>query len=87
MSKLSAYVVRAYRQVLGLQNRKDSCHSTDQEVFAAFPLIEASVFLRIARLRHFQKLFVDGPKELLRVLHMEVDVVSDPWLHLVAQDL
>eukprot|EP00438_Fugacium_kawagutii_P025714 Skav210470 [mRNA] locus=scaffold737:307907:310931:- [translate_table: standard] len=87
LARVSAFVVKAYRRVLGRVNLRSNEHSTDAALFAEWPLVDADTFLRVARLRRLFKVCVDGPPELLRVLRAEGLVRDDTWFQFVAHDL
>lgn len=88
-TKMSAFVLKAYRLFLGMLNRKDQLHTTDLQVRAAFPLLDFDQLLSLKRLRYFQRLVNWAPSdsELQNLLLERVSTQGHSWYDLLLGDL
>eukprot|EP00438_Fugacium_kawagutii_P009630 Skav214979 [mRNA] locus=scaffold508:16719:20498:- [translate_table: standard] len=87
IAKLEAFAMKVFRVIGGQLNRRDSHHTTNEQVWASLSAPPIRDMLRVARIRHFGKLMQDGPAILKSALWHQFTAASHSWLGMVTEDL
>eukprot|EP00438_Fugacium_kawagutii_P020670 Skav217593 [mRNA] locus=scaffold3512:108064:122800:- [translate_table: standard] len=87
LTKLQSFVMRIFRCILNRANRKDSTHVSDVQVIASVEEPDAEMYIQVARLRHIQKILIDGPHMLTTLLHQQWHDACSGWFSVAADAL
>eukprot|EP00438_Fugacium_kawagutii_P019530 Skav235663 [mRNA] locus=scaffold358:923762:926781:+ [translate_table: standard] len=87
VAKLEAFALKVLRIITRQGHRKDRPQPPNDEVYAMAAQPSVADMIRIARLRHVQRLFVHAPRILLVVLQQQHATEPRSWFSLVQADL